>query len=118
MKTKTVSPQDGDAISRMMQEQYRQRFKKPETIQTATLDLLASLQWIVERLQRGGKAASSDAISQAIAAIAKAEQAGNARFTTSHSMFAALQRIRDGMADDRAYRDAARAAIAEVEGCP
>lgn len=33
-------------------------------------------------------------------------------------MFAALQRIRDGMADDRAYRDAARAAIAEVEGRP
>ena len=39
---------------------------------SAAPDLLAALTWIVERLERGGRAAVSDAISQAQSAIAKA----------------------------------------------
>ena len=43
-----------------------------DALHLAAPDLLAALTWIVERLERGGKAAASDAISQARAAIAKA----------------------------------------------
>ena len=38
----------------------------------AAPDLLSALEWIADRLERGGRAATSDAISQARAAIAKA----------------------------------------------
>ena len=38
--------------------------------------LLKALKWIAERLERGGKAANSDTVSQARAAIAQAEKEG------------------------------------------
>lgn len=43
-----------------------------DALHLAAPDLLAALTWIVERLERGGRAAVSDAISQAQSAIAKA----------------------------------------------
>jgi len=43
-----------------------------DALHLAAHDLLADLTWIVGRLERGGKAAASDAISVAQAAIAKA----------------------------------------------
>ena len=39
-------------------------------------ELLKVLKWIAERLERGGKAANSDTVSQARAAIAQAEKEG------------------------------------------
>jgi len=52
-----------------------------------------------------------------VAGTVALEQDANARLiAASPTMYEALKRIAEGMADDRAYRDAARAALLEAEG--